>query len=117
MTNHDEFGTFLIGIDTPRSPDPLFARRLRKQFLAESARIELIGSGTVIDLNTPRRSRLLDFAAVAILLLSMIGGMFGINSGRIGIPTPTVRAADLATPSATLIPTAIMTEPRSTESP
>ena len=71
----------------------------------------------MVDLNVPRRNRLLDLAAVAILLLSMVGGMFGINSGRIGIPTPTVRAADLATPSATLIPTVSVTNPPPTEAP
>ncbi len=99
MTTPDDFRSILSGLDTPVAPDPLFARRLRGRFMAEA---QASGSGQVGSSLMPepkpiRRNRLFDLAAVAILVLSMIGGMVGLNPGTIGSPTPTVEAA-IATP-------------------
>ena len=99
MTTPDDFRSILSGLDTPVVPDPLFARRLRGRFLAEA---QASGSGQVGSSLMPeprpiRRNRLFDLAAVAMLVLSMIGGMVGLNHGTIGSPTPTVEAA-VATP-------------------
>jgi hypothetical protein len=97
MTPHDDFRTLLAGLDAPADPDPLFRRRLRARFLAEAGGAA-IGPAFGAEPEPIRRNRLLDLAAVAILLLSMIGGLIGVERGTIGDPTPTVQAAT-ATPT------------------
>lgn len=113
MINHDEFRTLLGNADGPVTPDPLFARRLRKQFLtnAGGAPGSEIRPEPMIDLGQARRNRLVDFAAVAIVVLGVLGGAVGIKSGSIGLQTPTAQAADMISPTATSTAIIIATTP------
>jgi hypothetical protein len=109
MTPHDDFRALLAGLDAPADPDPLFRRRLRARFVAEASG-QVAAPRRLPEPAQPepiRRNRLLDLVAAAILLLSMIGGLIGVERGAIGDPTPTVQAA-------TATPTEIPAQPMGT---
>jgi outer membrane protein assembly factor BamB len=105
MRREDDLTSQLPALEGPVAPDPAFAARLRDRFLAESGHRPQPQS-TAVPIRTlpvatrPPRKRLLDLAAVAVLLLSMVGGIARVSTG--GDPTPTIQAPETAQPAVML---------------
>ena len=99
MSTHDILDTLLPDLEGPVPPDPEFAARLRRTFVAASGHqpttrsqidpVRPVAAGPIA-LRPPRR-RWLDLAAVAVLLLSMIGGIARVTNTAT-TPTPAIPA-------------------------
>jgi outer membrane protein assembly factor BamB len=108
MSTHDDLDILLPELDSPASPDPEFASRLRQQFVSAAGHQPTARPRPVpvqshgpepIRLRPPRR-RWLDLAAVAVLLLSMIGGL--TRAGTLvtgGTPTPAIHVPNEEQPA------------------
>jgi outer membrane protein assembly factor BamB len=95
MRREDDLTSQLPALEGPVPPDPAFAARLRDRFLAESGhrpqpQSAAVPIRTLPVATRPPRKRLLDLAAVAVLLLSMVGSLARVSTG--GDPTPTIQA-------------------------
>jgi outer membrane protein assembly factor BamB len=103
MSTHDDLELLLPALEGPASPDLAFAARLRRQFVSAAghqpaSRPEPIPPQTRSPEPTPlrpSRRRWLDLAAVAVLLLSMIGGLARVTNTAT-TPTPAIPAPDVA---------------------
>jgi outer membrane protein assembly factor BamB len=99
MSTHDILDTLLPDLEGPVPPDPEFTARLRRTFVAASGHQPTTRPESVpvrpadrapITLRPPRR-RWLDLAAVAVLLLSMIGGIARVTDTTT-TPTTAIQA-------------------------
>jgi outer membrane protein assembly factor BamB len=103
MSTHDDLDLLLPELDGPASPDPAFAAGLRRQFVSAAghqptsrpAPIPLPPRSPEPIPVRPSRRRWLDLAAVAVLLLSMIGGLTRVTNTAT-TPTPAIQAPDVA---------------------
>jgi outer membrane protein assembly factor BamB len=105
MTTPDDLNTLLPDLEGPVAPDPEFAARLRNRFVSATGyqptrQPRLIpvqtGNASPTPIRASRR-RWLDLAAVAVLLLSMIGGIARVtNHGA--TPTPAIPAPQTEQP-------------------
>src|SRR6476619_6625409 len=102
MSTPDILDILLPDLEGPVPPDPAFAARLRRTFVAASGHQQTTRPQPLpvvaierapIALRPPRR-RWLDLAAVAVLLLSMIGGIARITNTA--TPTPAISALGTA---------------------
>jgi len=105
MSTPDILDTLLPDLEGPVPPDPAFAARLRRTFVAASGHQQTTRPQPLpvvaierapIALRPPRR-RWLDMAAVAVLLLSMIGGIARVTNTAT-TPTPAIQAPDTEQP-------------------
>jgi outer membrane protein assembly factor BamB len=99
MSTPDDLNTLLPDLEGPVAPNPEFAARLRNRFVSASGyqptrQPRLVPAQTGNASPTPIRAsrrRWLDMAAVAVLLLSMIGGIARVTTTS-DTPTPAIQA-------------------------